>query len=171
MTENNITPNVLSFIGLANEYCVAVQNVYESEKEEFIAEMLKLLPRLYMSMNDVSIAIADYSDEDAVALGNYIDEDYYENIRRHLEALFGVDDMFLETFEEDMKYSDTPIAVSISEYLADLFQELFNFVAVVKDSDGTQTQSALIECKENFEAFWSQKLCNVLRAINKLRYS
>ena len=44
-------------------------------------------------------------------------------------------------------------------------------LAVVEDSEGLQTTPALIECKENFESYWSQKLCNVLRAINKLKYN
>lgn len=171
MEDTKISPNVLSFIGLANEYCVAVTNAHQSEKEEFIAEMLRLLPRIYIAISDVSIVETDYPDDDGMAIGNYIEEEYYENVRRHLEMLFGEDDTFLETFEEDMKYSDTPIGVSVSEYLADIFQDLFNFVAVVRDSEGLHTMAALIECKENFEAYWSQKLCNVLRAINKLRYT
>ena len=102
---------------------------------------------------------------------SYVDEDYYESVRRGVETLMGEDDTFLETFEEDMKYSDTPIAASVAESLADIFQDLFNFVSVVKDSEGAQTMEALGECKENFEAYWSQTLCNVLRALNHYRYS
>ena len=55
MSENKISPNVLTFIGLANEYCVALSNTYEAEKDEFVAEMLRLLPRIYISMCDVNV--------------------------------------------------------------------------------------------------------------------
>ena len=166
MGENKINPNVLSFIGLANEYCMALSNVYETEKEEFVAEMLRLLPRIYITMSDVRAE--ELSDEEDYYnnFSSYVDEDYYESIRRGVESIMGEDDTFLETFEEDMKYSDTPIASSVAECLADIFQDLFNFVSLVKESEGEQTQEALAECKENFESYWAQTLCNVMRALN-----
>lgn len=170
MAENKISPNVLSFIGLANDYCVALSNIYEMEKDEFVTEMLRLLPRLYISISDVSIEEPEFSDYSYAALSEYVDEDYYESIRRGVETILGEDDTFLETFEEDMKYSDTPIACSVAELLADIFQDLFNFVSIVKDSEGSQTIEALSECKDNFESYWGQKLCNVLRALNYCKY-
>lgn len=170
MEETKLSTNILSLIGLANEYCVAVSCAHESEKEEFIAEMLRLLPRIYITISDVSIATDEYTTE-FCGLGNYIDEDYYESIRRNIESLLGPDDTFLETFEEDMKYSDTPIAASISESVADIFQDLFNLVSIVKDSEGAQSMEAVTECKENFESYWGRVLCNVVRALHHLRYS
>lgn len=171
MGENKINPNVLSFIGLANEYCMALSNVYETEKEEFVAEMLRLLPRIYISMCDVNVEQPMFEDNFYLGSASYVDEDYYESIRRGVESIMGEDDTFLETFEEDMKYSDTPIASSVAECLADIFQDLFNFVSLVKESEGEQTQEALAECKENFESYWAQTLCNVMRALNHIRYS
>ena len=76
MGENKINPNVLSFIGLANEYCMALSNVYETEKEEFVAEMLRLLPRIYITMSDVRAE--ELSDEEDYYnnFSSYVDEDY-----------------------------------------------------------------------------------------------
>lgn len=171
MGKNKINPNVLSFIGLANEYCMALSNVYETEKEEFVAEMLRLLPRIYITMSDVRAEGLSDEEDYYNNFSSYVDEDYYESIRRGVESIMGEDDTFLETFEEDMKYSDTPIASSVAECLADIFQDLFNFVSLVKESEGEQTQEALAECKENFESYWAQTLCNVMRALNYIRYS
>ena len=171
MAENKISPNMLTFIGLANEYCVALSNTYEAEKDEFVAEMLRLLPRIYISMCDVNVEQPMFEDNFYSGSASYVDEDYYESIRRGVESIMGEDDTFLETFEEDMKYSDTPIASSVAECLADIFQDLFNFVSLVKESEGEQTQEALAECKENFESYWAQTLCNVMRALNHIRFS
>lgn len=168
--EHKLSPNTLAFIGLANEYCMALINAHDGDKDEFVATMLRLLPRIYISISDVSIADPDFEEEYA-GFSNYVEEDYYESIRRNVEGLLGPDDVFLETFEEDMKYSDTPIASSISEGLADIFQDLFNFVSVVKDSDGGFVGHALSEAKGNFCSYWSQTLCNVLRALNNLHYN
>lgn len=205
---------------LAARYCSAVETVAETEREDFIAGMLQLLPRIYIEFNDIvpggrkrrggdhhshgdechcgdenchshshgeechcdddgchceECECDDYGcdceDMDAgTYYGSYVDEDYYENVRRHMEQLLGPDDVFLETFEEDMKYSDTPIAASIAESLADIFQPLYNFVAIVRESDGEELEGAYRECHDNFAAYWGQTLCNVLRALNHLYY-
>lgn len=167
--EKNIEARLTGVTALAAEYCSVCEHATEIEKDEFIDRMLNLLPRLYLEFLDISA-------DELVTLGewdyqpDYVDEDYYESIRRHIEGLMGPDDTFLETFEEDMKYSDTPIAASISESLADLFQPLYNFITVVKESEGNDIIEAYIACKEDFVGYWSQTLCNVLRALNHLRW-
>ena len=70
-----------------------------------------------------------------------------------------------------MKYSDTPIAASIAEGLADIMQPLYNFVEVVRDAPDELIEAALAAVAEDFRAYWSRVLCNQLRAINALVYS
>ena len=158
---------LMELTGLSKSYCDLCEGAPEYSKEEFVDHMLDVLPRLYWNFFDitpgVSLGESDY-------LGEYVDEDMYESIRRGISVVMGASDTFLETFEEDMKYSDTPITSSISECLADLYQPLFNFVSVVHDSEGSQLEEAFIACKESFETYWSQTLCNVLRALNNIKY-
>ena len=85
--------------------------------------------------------------------------------------MLGPDDVYLETFEEDMKYSDTPIAASVSESLADIFQPLYNFISVVRDSEGENLETAYKECRDNFVGYWGQTLCNVMRALNNIYFN
>lgn len=169
MTEQELNSRLLAVVSLASDYCVALENARRDEKSEFIREMLDYLPRLYWNFSD--LAPEDTSVEpDYGYFQAYVDEDFYESVRRKVEGVMGEDDVFLETFEEDMKYSDTPIAASVSECLADIFQPLYNFISIVKETDGEQTVEAYRECRENFAAYWSQTLCNVMRALNNLRY-
>ena len=78
--------------------------------------------------------------------------------------------MYLEVFLDDMKYSDTPIAVTVSENLADLYQEFYNFINAVRDVP-TEVQTELVGIeKDNFVQYWGQTLCNVLRALNSIYY-
>lgn len=65
-------------------------------------------------------------------MANALEEDYYDAVRMRVAALLGEDDTYLEVFEQDMKYSDTPIAASISEGLADLFQVFYNIVQTAR---------------------------------------
>ena len=51
---DKLTPNELAFIALTNEFCHALEHANECEsRDQFVAQMLKLLPRLYITVNDI----------------------------------------------------------------------------------------------------------------------
>lgn len=162
-----IAPNLLSFIALANEYCQAMENTYQVDRSSFIDEMLRLLPRIYITASDIP-------DPSILSEASYIpealDEDHYETVRQDVARLMGEDDTYLEVFEEDMKYSDTPIAATVSEGLADIFQVLFNFIENVKDAPEEIIMESIDSIKEDFRQYWSQTLCNTLRPLNSIKY-
>lgn len=162
-----LSPNTIAFIALTNEFCQTLESTRETTREEFIAAMLRMLPRIYMSATDLDVTLID---EDEAYIQPFLDEEYYESIRRNIENLLGPDDVYLEVFEEDMKYSDTPIGASISEGLCDIFQSLFNFLETVREAPAEIISEALCAIKEDFESYWSRILCNNLRALNALRY-
>ena len=167
MENSKLAPNSLAFIALSNEFCSAIENAMEFEKDDFVAKMLKMLPRIYMTVTDIDI---EESTEDFYALP-YLDESVYDSLRSQIATLMGEDDAFLETFEEDMKYSDAPVSATISEDLADVYQQLYNFVASVHDVDTEAINSIIITCKEEFASYWGQTLCNVLRALHSVFYN
>ena len=170
MNEDSIKARLLATTALASNYCLTLENAREMEKDEFVKEMLSLLPAIYLDFSSIDVEdLPEQSEFEYFA--SYVDEDFYESVRRNVETLMGPDDVFLETFEEDMKYSDTPIGSSVAECLADIFQPLCNYISVVRDSDGESAPAAFRECIEIFEGYWSQTLCNVVRALNHIRYS
>lgn len=161
-----LTPNTLAFTALANEYCAALENAPVAESaEDFIREMLRLLPRIYISATDLH-----EEDFSFGSLSDALDEDRYNAVRDSLASLLGEDDTFLEVFQQDMKYSDTPIAASISESLSDIFQVLYNYLETVRDAPEEVVETAVSAVKEEFKSYWSATLCNVLRPLNAIRY-
>ena len=167
--ETSLTTNSIAFIGLCNEFCMVIENARETERSEFLDSMLRLLPRIYIAATD--LAVDPLMTDDSAFIEQALDEDYYEALRRNVEALMGEDDVYLEVFEEDMKYSDTPVAASIAEGLADLFQELYNFISTIREATDQTVAGALAAVKDDFRGFWSATLCNVLRALNHLKMS
>ena len=162
-----LTPNELAFIALANEYCHALEHADECEsREAFVEQMLKLLPRMYITINDI---------EDDTYGEAYIDsaleEDVYDIVRQRVEQIMAEEDIYLEVFLEDMKYSDTPISASVAENLADLYQEFFNLIHSVQEALTETQHEMLCQCKNNFINYWGQTLCNVLRALNHIAFS
>lgn len=164
---NDDTSRLLEIVAMAKEYCEVCQEASNYTKIEFTDRILNLLPRLYWNFLDLTAGVSLGESE---YFSDYVDESGYAEVRGAIASVMGSSDTFLETFEEDMKYSETPITATISESLADIFQPLFNFVSIVHDSEGEQMREAYISCKEDFETYWSQTLCNVLRALNNVKY-
>ncbi len=158
--------NSIVFVGLCDEYCRELEGAREAERDEFVDRMLKLLPRIYISAYDI---LPNVELDDDVYIDQALEEDYYDAIRRNVETLLGPDDVYLEVFEEDMKYSDTPVAVSISEGLTDLFQVFYNFINTIRDTTDETVVLAMQSVAEDFKDYWSQILCNTLRALNHLK--
>ncbi len=99
-----------------------------------------------------------------------LDEDYYDSVRRGVESVMGEDDTYLDVFEEDMKYSDTPISASVAEGCADLFQVFYNYLETVREAPTELVEEATETLREDFAQYWARTLCNVLRAVNAVRY-
>lgn len=155
-------------MALCNEYCHTLENARESDSNELTNKMIRLLPRIYISATDLKADGSALLEQGYIE--NRLEEDYYNSLRCAIENLLGPDDTYLEVFEEDMKYSDTPIAASIAEGLADMFQVMYNFLEAVRDMPTEVVASAVCVIKEDFESYWSRILCNVLRALNRVAY-
>lgn len=108
--------------------------------------------------------------DEMVYIESSLDEDYYDSVRRSLEGLLGEHDTYLEVFEEDMKYSDTPIAANVSESLSDIFQVLFNFLEMVRDAPEEMILTTVAAVTIDFESYWGQVLCNVMRPLHQIHY-
>ena len=168
MEENILSRNSLSLIAMANEYCHDIESTLEKDREEFVTAMLKLLPRIYIVITDVE----DKEDNNELDyIDSYLYEDTYNNVRENMYRLMGEDDVYLEVFEEDMKYSDTPIATTISENLADIYQELYNFLMTLQNVPTEVATNLIYVLKDNFKSYWGQTLVNVMRALHSLKYN
>ena len=161
-----MTPNELAFIALANEFCHALEHSSECEsRDQFVAQMLKLLPRVYITVGDIEDDT--YSEE---FIDQALEEDVYDLVRDRVAQIMAEEDIYLEVFLADMKYSDTPISASVSENLADLYQEFFNLIHSIQDALTETQHEMLCQCKTNFINYWGQTLCNVQRALHAIYY-
>lgn len=166
-TDRNVLMNT---VRTAAEFCLAVERAGETGKREFVGIATRYLAELYLDFSFPEYVVKIDLDEEAdfgVSF-SYVDENFYNRVRSGLQSLFGEDDVYLEAFHEDMKYSDTPVAASISEGLADIFQDLYNFISVVQDTEGDRLEEAYGKCRENFNSYWGQVTCNLMRPLHYL---
>ena len=67
--------------------------------------------------------------------------------------------------------SDQPIGKNISEDLADIYQDIRDFIFIFQLGMNETMNDALFICQENFKQLWGQKLVNTLRALHDVKYN
>ena len=166
MEETVFSQYTIDFARVALEYCAIVEKTKESDKKTFVANLTKVLPLLYLKVSVIPKITMDYESD----LGAKVDENLYAQVENRISELLGDDDLYLETFHPDIKLSDSPVAVKISEDLADIYQDLGNFIAVFKNGQKETMNDSLLLCIENFKRYWGQRLVNALRALHYIKY-
>jgi hypothetical protein len=172
MQKDNIiySKNTLEFVTVAVEFCAFLENTPKFTLISFIDRAVRLLPLLYLKatlLEHVEKYDNEEFDDDSEV---FIDEETYEAVRQRIAALLGEYDAFLDTFHPDIKFSDTPIATTISENLADIYQDIGNFAAQFRQENEDVMTKALLVCEENFRLYWGQKLLNALKALHAAKF-
>ena len=108
-----------------------------------------------------------FNDE---GLETFVTEDSYEVVRLTLANLLAQHDTYLDVFVAEMKYSDTPITKNISEDLADIYQDVKDFIIRFQLGINDTMHDAILECREHFNIYWGQTLVNTLRALHEIKY-
>lgn len=173
MKENESDRNVIynrdtiEFITVAKEFCTYIENIEGTKREDFINTMLKILPLMYLKAN----MLPECPHEEDVYPEQYVTEDSYEIIRMNIAGIMAGMDDYLEVFMQDMVYSDKPILATVSENIADIYQDIRDLIFSFQLGYDEVMRESLAICRENFELYWGQKLTNVLRALHSVRYS
>ncbi len=156
----------IDFARVALEYCAFVEKIRESDKKTFVDNMTKVLPLLYLKISIIPPIEVSYESE----LTPKVTEGMYSQVQANVAEILGEDDLYLETFHPDIKLSDSPVAVKVSEDLADIYQDLGNFIGIFKNGQKETMNDSLALCVENFKQFWGQRLVNALRALHYIKY-
>ena len=159
--------NVIEFVTVAAEFCAFLERSENMKRKMFVDTTLKILPLLYLkaSMLPKCEVIGDEAPE------SYVTEEMYEVLRISLADIMAEKDDYLEVFLPDMAYSDQPIKKNISEDLADIYQDIRDFIFVFQLGLNETMNDSLAICQENFGLLWGQKLVNTLRALHDVKYN
>lgn len=159
--------NVVEFVTVGVQFSSFLEEYQNGTILDFSTKLTKILPFLYMKATMLPAVEVEYDVYPEIV----VSEIEYDAIVARLFSIFLSNDTYLEVFMDDMKFSDTPISASISEDLADIYQDIKNFVSVYENGLEESMMEALFVCQDNFKLYWGQKLVNVLRALHCLAYS
>lgn len=158
--------NAVEFVTVAAEFCKFLEGAEGSKRADFVDTSLKILPLLYLKA--LLLPPCEVLGEEE--LESYVSEETYEVLRMNLADILAERDDYLDVFVEDMKYSDQPITRYISEDLADIYQDIKDFIFVFQLGYNETMHDALATCQEHFRLYWGQRLVNTLRALHEVKF-
>lgn len=157
--------NVIDFVTISVEVCAFLEKDEALPRDEWIDRLLKMLPLLYVK----ALLLPETLSTEEEFPATFVREEDYSRVAHKVSEIMGEEDVYLDVFVEDMKYSDTPVSTLISENIADIYQDIRDFVSVYQFGLTEQMNEALFLCRENFYLYWGQKLVNVLRPLHALK--
>lgn len=160
--------NVIEFVTVANEYCSFIEKAEHFSRKDFISRTQKIFPLLYLKASLLPEPDMELSDESPE---KYVTEEDYNYIHDKLISRLGDADAYQEIYDSSLQYSYIPVEGSIAENITDIYQDLKDFLLSYRIGTIEVMNDAYIECRNNFEQYWGQKLVNALRAIHFLLYS
>jgi hypothetical protein len=159
--------HVIEFVAVANEFCKYSENVSGIKGEELLKILQRLLPLLYLKASFLPVFTPYFEDTNE----KFVTENDWTRIHDDFRRKFGSANDYLEVFDEKINDSETPVSSSLAENMADIYQDLKDFIILYQTGTVEVMNDALWECQMNFENYWGQKLVNALRAVHKFNYS
>lgn len=159
--------SVVEFTAAANEFCKFMEHAHEIKGEEMLRIMQRILPYLYLKASLLPVLEPYFGD----ANEKFVTESAWFKVHDTLKNILGTADDFLDVSDNKSEESDRPTVSRLSENMADIYQDLKDFLLLFQTGTREVMNDAIWECKLNFENLWGQKLTNSLRAIHKFIYS
>lgn len=158
--------NVIEFVTVAKEFCTILETAEDYSRQEFVTVATRIIPLLYLKASVLPKTESELDEN----IEKTVDEMTYARIQDMINTKLGRFNDYLEVFTPEMQRSDSPVISFIAEDLADIYQDIKDFVSAYRLGVTEIMNDALAEVVTNFELYWGQKLVNTLRALHAILY-
>ena len=156
--------NVIDMLTVANEFCLFTEKAEKYNPDEVLQYYAKICPLLYLKGAILPVVEAD---EDYLG-ERFVNEDQWESIYNSLLIVFpGKDEFYTLSYETA---DNIPLKASISEHLADVYQDLKDFVLLYQKNLSYAKQNAVYECRTLFISHWGARIAALLPALHALAF-
>ena len=159
--------SAIELVTVGVEFCAFIEKDDLVDRDEWIKKMLHILPLLYIKTSQ----LPEMMQANEILPETFVKEEDYTRVSSQIASIIGEEDVYLDVFVEDMKYSDRPISSFISEDIADIYQDIRNLISVYQYKLDEQMSDALYVCQQHFRIYWGQKLTNVIRPLHSILYN
>ena len=135
--------NVIEFVAVANEFCKYAERSAEVSGDDLLRILQRILPLMYLKASLLP-SLEPYFED-----GNdkFVTEADWYRIHDSLKLKFGNANDFLEIFDEKFVESEIPVPSSLAEYMADIYQDIKDFLLLYQTGTEEIMNDAVWECK------------------------
>ena len=162
MDENVLySKEVIEFTAVANEYCHFLEEASSVDGKKLLLVLQKLLPLMYMKALYLP-AIESKLDE---VIEKFVKEEDWQLIKDTLTIKFGAANDYVDV-NHDKASTEELLYGDLAENLADIYQDIKDFLMIYRVGTVELMNDALWECKESFRLYWGRTLANTIRAVH-----
>ncbi len=157
---------MVEFVTVANDLCVFLEELKSMESRPFITESVRLLSKVYSTFLKLEPAEPG-SDEESLWEPS-VTEQEWSDLYQRIAMLLGPHNEFLRPVDSE-EYDRSDLAThTISEDLADVYQELRDFTVLYGRGLESLMNDAAWELMVRFSEHWGEKMLRSLLALHTL---
>jgi len=158
---------LVEFVKTANDYCAFLEELKGDEGRSFIVDSLTHLSKLYAGFIDTGETepVFESPGEPTVS------EQEWSALFQRIAMILGPHNDVLRMADEGEFDRSELVNHTISEDLADIYQELRDFTSIYSRGIEELMNDAAWELKERFAEHWGAKLLRALQALHLLYVS
>lgn len=158
--------NALEMLIVANEFCLFMEEMEDKPKKPVYDFVHRVMPLMYTKGSLLPDVDVEYPEANM----RFVTEEQWEQLFTQLREKFGKDDEFWIIDPEYINETE-PLKASLSENLADIYQDMKDFILLYQKNTIAARQNALSDCKELFSDHWGYRISKIMMQLHHLIYN
>ena len=167
MNKNIFSKQVIEVITVAKEYCNLLENIKNSDVDDFLLKVHKIANLLYLKTSILKLPDEVFE----VKINRFVTEEMYATMLFSIQKVLGSKDLNIlaDPYTTDVEKENEWIY--ISEIFTDIYQSLCDFLDNYRTGNEEMMNNALYEFIIDFREWWGHKLLALLFVLHKLLYT
>ena len=155
---------MVEFVTISNAFCQFLEQLKDVDGKAFIGQSVKHLSEVYVAL----VKLEETEPRLESAGESTVTEQEWSAIFQRISMLLGAHNDMLRQAEEDEFDRSELVTHTISEDMADVYQELRDFTTIYGRGMEELMNDAAWELRERFIEHWGKKLLRSLMALHNL---
>lgn len=160
-----LSKSVIDMATVANEFCYFFETVEGKDKEIILEFIQRILPLLYVKGS----LLPNLQPKNPEANERFVTEEQWEVVFTTLRSIFARDDEFWLIDPQYINETE-PLKASLSENIADIYQDMKDFLLLMQKNTLPARENAINECSELLANHWGYRIGNIFSQVHHLIY-
>jgi hypothetical protein len=155
---------ITEFVTISAEFCLFVEKALAVSTWDFLDKSRKILSLLYLKGSLLPKPEYELNED----IETFVTEEDWYFVHDSIQKKLGKNDEYSDVIKSEETGELEIVSMSIAENIADVYQDIKNFVSLMNMGTEEIMKDALAECQINFDEYWGQKSVFALKAIHNL---